>query len=178
VPVVGLCDAQGVMANPDGLDVETLLLSRDPFGCVDRTRLRASDVELPREAWLRVEAEILVPAAMSYVISESNVDDVPARLVVEAANVATTAAAQEKLHARGVTLVPDFVANVAANAWWWWTLFADIEPEASDAFAKVSMTLGPLVAQVLERAEVDGVSPRAAATAISQERAAQLRTRH
>jgi hypothetical protein len=40
------------------------------------------------------------------------------------------------------------------------------------------MTLGPLVAQVLERAEVDGVSPRAAATAISQQRAAQLRTRH
>lgn len=178
VPVVGICDAQGVVANPVGLDVETLLLSRDSFGCVDRTCLRDSDVELPKESWLKVEAEILVPAAMSYVITESNVDDVTARLVVEAANVATTAAAQEKLHARGVTLVPDFVANVAANAWWWWTLFADIEPDASDAFAKISMTLGGLVVQVLERADTDGMSPRAAATAISLERAAQLRARH
>jgi len=31
---------------------------------------------------------------------------------------------------------------------------------------------------VLERADTDGMSPRAAATAISLERAAQLRARH
>lgn len=178
VAVVGICDAHGVVANPAGLDVESLLLSRDSYGCVDRSRLRPVDAELAGDSWLDVEAEILVPAAMSYVITESNVDDVKTRLVVEAANVASTPAAQEKLYARGVMLVPDFVANVGANAWWWWTLFGDIEPEASDAFAKISLTLGPLVVQVLERAEADGVSPRAAALAVSQERVAELHARY
>ena len=103
--------------------------------------------------WLDVDAEILVPAAMSYVITESNVDSVRAALVVEAANGPTMPAAEEKLYARGVTVVPDFVANVATNAWWWWTLFGDIEPVAADAFTKISSTLSALVGEVLDLAE-------------------------
>lgn len=177
VPVVGIGDERGVAYHPDGLDVERLLLSRDGFGGLDRSQLCAGDEQLPRESWLDVEAEILVPAAISYAITESNVDAVRAGLVVEAANVATTPAAQEKLHARGVTVVPDFIANVATNAWWWWTLFGDIEPEASDAFSKISITIGALVVEALERAAADGVSPRLAALAMSQEQAEQVHER-
>jgi glutamate dehydrogenase (NAD(P)+) len=174
VPVVGVCDAVGVVHNPAGLDVERLLLTRDAFGCVDRGQLRPGDVELPGEQWLAVEAEILVPAAMSYVITESNVDDVGAALVVEAANGPTMPVAEEKLHARGVTVVPDFVANVATNAWWWWTLFGDIEPDAAEAFAKISDRLRPLVTEVLDRSRAEDVTPRAAATAMAAERADAL----
>jgi glutamate dehydrogenase (NAD(P)+) len=174
VPVVGVCDAVGLVHNPDGLDVERLLLTRDGFGCVDRGQLRPGDVELPGDQWLAVEAEILVPAAMSYVITESNVDDVRAALIVEAANAPTLPVAEEKLHARGVAVVPDFVANVATNAWWWWTLFGDIEPDAAEAFAKISGRLRPLVTEVLDRARAEDVMPRAAATAMAAERAAAL----
>jgi glutamate dehydrogenase (NAD(P)+) len=174
VPIVGVCDSAGVVHNPDGLDVERLLLTRDAFGCVDRGQLRPGDVELPGEAWLTLEAEILVPAAMSYVITESNVDDVRAALVVEAANVPTLPIAEEKLHARGVTVVPDFVANVATNAWWWWTLFGDIEPDAAEAFAKIAGRLRPLVTEVLDRSRAEDILPRAAALAMAAERAAAL----
>ncbi|RZU75485.1 glutamate dehydrogenase (NAD(P)+) [Micromonospora kangleipakensis] len=177
VPVVGVCDAQGVVHNPDGLDVERLLLSRDAYGCADRAALRPTDVRLPREEWLTVEAEILVPAAMSYVITESNVVGVRARLVVEAANVPTTPAAEAALAARGVTVVPDFVANVATNAWWWWTLFGDIEPTAQASFAKISTVLRGLVAEMLDRAGSAGVTPRTAALAMSAERAEAVAAR-
>ncbi|HKD96400.1 MAG TPA: Glu/Leu/Phe/Val dehydrogenase dimerization domain-containing protein [Micromonosporaceae bacterium] len=170
VPVVGICDADGVVANPAGLDVERLLLTRDAFGCVDRGQLAPGDVELPRDAWLSVRADILVPAAMSYVITEENAHLVNARLVVEAANVPTTPEAEAALAARGVTVIPDFVANVATNAWWWWTLFGDIEADADSAFAKISATLRALVDQALEQARQTGATPREAARAISAAR--------
>jgi glutamate dehydrogenase (NAD(P)+) len=178
VAVVGICDAQGVVHNPRGLDVERLLLTRDGFGCVDRTQLGADDDEFPHGAWLDVAAEILVPAAMSYVLTESTVELVQAALVVEAANNPTVAAAEQALRSRGVTVLPDFVANVATNAWWWWTLFGDIEPVAAHAFAKISERLSGLVVEVLQRAAADDVSPRAAAVALSLARAAEVQARH
>jgi glutamate dehydrogenase (NAD(P)+) len=131
-------------------------------------------MQLPREQWLSVDADILVPAAMSYVITPSNADQVRARLVVEAANVPTTAQAEAALAARGIVVIPDFVANVATNAWWWWTLFADIEAAADDAFAKISRTLRGLVNEMLDRSAREQVSPRQAATAISESKLMSL----
>jgi glutamate dehydrogenase (NAD(P)+) len=174
VPVVAICDALGVVWHPDGLDVEALLRTRDGYGRVDRAALRPGDTELPREEWLTVEAEILVPAALSYVLTEANVDAVHARLVVEAANVPTTPGAEAALTARGVPVIPDFVANVATNAWWWWTLFGDIAPTADAAFGKISTTLRGLLHEMLDRATETGGSPRTAALAMANERAAEL----
>ncbi|BCB82591.1 glutamate dehydrogenase [Phytohabitans flavus] len=174
VPVVGICDVLGVMWHPDGLDVEALLRTRDRYGRVDRRALRPADRELPREEWLAVEAEILVPAAVSYALTEANADSIRARLVVEAANIPTTPGAEAALTHRGVPVIPDFVANVATNAWWWWTLFGDIAPTAEAAFAKISTTLRALLHEMLDRAAGTGGSPRAAALAMANERAAEL----
>ena len=84
-------------------------------------------------------------------------------MIVEAANVPTSPEAERLLAARGVLVVPDFVANVATNAWWWWTLFGDIAPERDAAFAKIAATQRRLVGALLDRAAADGVLPRAAA---------------
>ena len=92
VRVVGIADRDGLLHNPDGLDVETLLLSRDQFGVMDRSTLRPGDVELPREQWLALEAEVLVPAAMSYVITTDDVEHIRASIIVEAANLRAAAA--------------------------------------------------------------------------------------
>lgn len=178
VPVIGVCDAHGVVANPAGLDVERLLLTRDGYGCVDRAQLRPSDVELPLSQWLDVPAEILVPAAMSYVITESNVDSVRAKLLVEAANVPVVPSVDTVLAERGVTVVPDFIANVATNAWWWWTLFGDIKPTAEASFAKIEATLPPLVTSTLNAATARALTPRAAALEVARAQAARLAERY
>jgi len=170
VLVVGIADADGLVVNPSGLDVERLLATRDGFGRIDRTALRPADA-LSAGSWLDVDCDILVPAAVSYVLTRSNVDRVRASCVVEAANVATTPEAEAMLFDRGVRVVPDFVANVATNAWWWWTLFGDISPTAEAAFAKISSVLGGLTREVLARAAAGGVTPRAAALDIAARRA-------
>ena len=159
VKIVGLADVHGVIANPDGIDVETLLLSRDSHGAIDRTMLRPEDRELGRDRWLDVDADVLVPAATSYAINKDNAHAVTAKLIVEAANMPVTAEAEAKIDA---LVIPDVVANSATNSWWWWTLFGDIEATAESAFEKIGTNMRRLVAKI-----VDEPSPRAAAAQLA-----------
>lgn len=156
VKIVGLADVHGVVSNPAGLDVETLLLSRDSRGGIDRAKLREADVQLDGDRWLDIAADVLVPAATSYAINASNAHAVTAKLIVEAANMPVTAEAEAKI---GALVIPDVVANSATNSWWWWTLFGDIEATAESAFAKIGTNMRRLVARILD-AET---SPRTAA---------------
>jgi glutamate dehydrogenase (NAD(P)+) len=168
--VVAVADIKGTIANPAGLDVEALLAGRDAYGTVDRAVLRPGDRELPGDAWLSADTEVLVPAAVSYAIDTSNQGRITARWIVEAANMPVLPAAEALLAARGVTVLPDVVVNSATNAWWWWTLFGDIGADAEEAFAHTRRAMRALVELMLARAEADGSSPRAAAHAIVADR--------
>ncbi|MGW7364422.1 Glu/Leu/Phe/Val dehydrogenase dimerization domain-containing protein [Streptomyces sp. NPDC054841] len=168
--IVAVADVKGTIANPDGLDVETLLAARDAYGTVDRAALRPGDTELSGDAWLSADAEVLVPAAVSYAVDSSNQALVRARWIVEAANMPVLPEAEELLAGRGVTVLPDVVVNSGTNAWWWWTLFGDIGADADEAFAYTRRSMRDLVGQMLARAEADGTTPRAAAHAIVADR--------
>ncbi|ELS58114.1 Glu/Leu/Phe/Val dehydrogenase dimerization domain-containing protein [Streptomyces viridochromogenes] len=168
--VVAVADIKGTMANPAGLDIERLLAARDGYGTVDRAALRPGDRELPGDAWLSAEAEVLVPAAVSYAIDVANQGRITARWIAEAANMPVRPEAEVLLAARGVTVLPDVVVNSATNAWWWWTLFGDIAADADEAFAHTRRSMRALTDRTLARAETDGTTPRVAAHAIAAER--------
>ncbi|MFI8237346.1 Glu/Leu/Phe/Val dehydrogenase dimerization domain-containing protein [Streptomyces sp. NPDC085866] len=168
--VVAVADIKGTVANPEGLDVEALLVARDAYGTLDRSVLRPGDRELPGDAWLSADAEVLVPAAVSYAIGTAEQQRIAARWIVEAANMPVLPEAESLLAARGVTVLPDVVVNSATNAWWWWTLFGDIGPDADEAFAHIRRSMRALVDLVLTRAEADGTTPRAAAHALVTDR--------
>ncbi|MCQ4206363.1 glutamate dehydrogenase [Streptomyces longispororuber] len=168
--VVAVADLKGTVANDAGLDVEALLAARDAYGTVDRTALRPQDRELPSDAWLSADADVLVPAAVSYAIDAANQGRITARWIVEAANMPVLSDAEELLAARGITVLPDVVVNSGTNAWWWWTLFGDIGADADEAFAYTRRSMRALIDQMLARAESDGTTPRAAAHAIVADR--------
>ncbi|MFI1506886.1 Glu/Leu/Phe/Val dehydrogenase dimerization domain-containing protein [Streptomyces sp. NPDC020597] len=168
--VVAVADVKGTIAHPDGLDVEALLAARDGHGTVDRSALRPGDRELPGDAWLSAEAEVLVPAAVSYTIGVREQERVTARWIAEAANMPVLPEAEALLHARGVIVLPDVVVNSGTNAWWWWTLFGDVGADAEEAFGHTRRSMRLLTERVLARAEADGTTPRAAAHALAQER--------
>ncbi|MGW8456380.1 Glu/Leu/Phe/Val dehydrogenase dimerization domain-containing protein [Streptomyces niveus] len=168
--VVAVADVKGTIACPAGLDVEALLAARDAFGTVDRAALRPGDRELPGDAWLSVDAEILVPAAVSYAIDTANQARITARWIVEAANMPVLPEGEELLAARGITVLPDVVVNSGTNAWWWWTLFGDIGPDADEAFAHTRRSMRALTELTLQCAEAAGTTPRAAAHAIAADR--------
>ncbi|MGW6898206.1 MULTISPECIES: Glu/Leu/Phe/Val dehydrogenase dimerization domain-containing protein [unclassified Streptomyces] len=168
--VVAVADIKGTIANPAGLDVEALLAARDAYGTVDRGALRDGDQELPADAWLTQEAEVLVPAAVSYAVDATNQARISARWIVEAANMPVLPEAEALLAERGITVLPDVVVNSGTNAWWWWTLFGDIGADAEEAFSHTRRSMRALIGRMLVRAEADGSTPRAAAHALVAER--------
>ncbi|WP_020390496.1 Glu/Leu/Phe/Val dehydrogenase dimerization domain-containing protein [Kribbella catacumbae] len=167
--VVGIADANGVIANPAGLDVEALLRARDDFGEIDRSVLRSADVEAPGDEWLAIDTDVLVPAAISYCVTPANQHEVRAALIAEAANLPVLPEAEAMLTARGVHVVPDFVANSATNAWWWWTLFGDIGADAAQADRQIRTEMRRIVSGAFVRARADRCTLREAARAFTAE---------
>ncbi|HET7326224.1 MAG TPA: Glu/Leu/Phe/Val dehydrogenase dimerization domain-containing protein [Nocardioidaceae bacterium] len=168
VRVVAIADAAGLVVNTArGLDVPVLLAARGPGGAIDRSVLRGDDEQRPADGWLDVDAEILVPAAVSYVIDESNCDRVRASLVAEAANVPVTAAAEDALVRRGVVVIPDFVANAGAAAWAWWVMFGAVSGPA-DARRMLTAHVRPVVAALMQAWTGGETSLRVTARTIAQ----------
>ncbi|PAX52255.1 Glu/Leu/Phe/Val family dehydrogenase [Brunnivagina elsteri] len=60
---------------------------------------------------LILPCDVLIPAALENQITEENVNQIQARIVAEAANGPVTLAADRSLEARGVTVLPDILAN-------------------------------------------------------------------
>ncbi|WP_198037189.1 Glu/Leu/Phe/Val dehydrogenase dimerization domain-containing protein [Nocardia sp. BMG51109] len=158
--VTTVADAAGTLHSADGLDVPALLELRDGYGEIDRSRLPAGVEQLPRNAILAADADILVPAAISYAITPDNSFDVRARIIVEAANAATTPEAEAMLAARGVPVVPDFVANAGAVAWAWWLLLGEVDDTPENSFDRLRTIMHSKVALLLSAWTDQGVTPR------------------
>jgi glutamate dehydrogenase (NAD(P)+) len=60
---------------------------------------------------LELECDVLIPAALENQIHELNAERIRARLIVEGANGPTTPDADAILAERGITVVPDILAN-------------------------------------------------------------------
>ena len=176
--VIGVADVEGLVVNQDGLQVERLLRARDAFGVIDRGALASDDRELPREEWVALECDVLVPAALADAINPTNCERVRAPLVVEAANLPTAPGADARLEGMGVTVIPDFVANSATNGWAWWLALGEIGPTPEDALGRIGDVMPRVVAEVLDRAAAEHVSPRRAARQIARERLDRLTAEH
>ncbi|WP_064092803.1 Glu/Leu/Phe/Val family dehydrogenase [Rossellomorea aquimaris] len=105
--VIAISDAHGALHDRAGLDIDYLLDRRDSFGTV--TTLFENTIS--NKELLELDCDILVPAAISNQITEQNVYDIKASIVVEAANGPTTFEATRILSERGILLVPDVLAS-------------------------------------------------------------------
>ncbi|QBD80123.1 Glu/Leu/Phe/Val dehydrogenase [Ktedonosporobacter rubrisoli] len=106
--VVGLSDISGGVYNPKGIDVYTALRYSREHGSLlglpgTETVTNSELLELP--------CDVLVPAALENQLTKLNATRIKARLVIEAANGPTTLEADHILNDRGITVVPDILAN-------------------------------------------------------------------
>jgi glutamate dehydrogenase (NAD(P)+) len=110
--IVGVADVTGTIS-ADRLPVADLAAITDEFGGIDRSRLpQHVTVSGEPDAWLDVDADILILAAQRDALNAENVHRLRAGLVVEGANIASSAAAKEKTAASGAVLVPGVIANI------------------------------------------------------------------
>ena len=109
VKLVGVAEREGSIASPAGIDLEKLMAHRAATGSILGFP-GATDLK-DRMAALELPCDILVPAALENQITEENCDRIQAKIVAEGANGPTTAAAGDKLYARGVMVIPDMYCN-------------------------------------------------------------------
>jgi len=106
--VVAVADHLGAVSHPEGLDVPALVAWAEEHRTVDG--FPGGDAFDGSEV-ITWPADVLIPAALENAITAENARDVRAAFIVEAANGPTTPAADEILQERGVTVVPDILAN-------------------------------------------------------------------
>lgn len=107
--VVAVSDVFGGIYNPQGLDIPSLLQYASEKGRVDG--FPGASQRINNAALLELPVTILVPAALENQLTMENAARVQAKMVVEAANGPTTPEADDIFHQRGVTLIPDILAN-------------------------------------------------------------------
>ena len=106
--IVAVSEDYGGIYNPLGLSVKKLL----EYKARERTLKGFPGAELvPNDELLKLDCDVLVPAALENQITSQNAHDIKAKLIVEGANGPTTPEADEILRKRGAILVPDILAN-------------------------------------------------------------------
>ena len=106
--IVAVSDVKGGIYNPEGLDIRQLETHLAEHGSVVDF---PGSAPVTNEALLTLPCDILVPAAVGGQIHAGNADKVKAGLVAEGANGPTTPEADAILRDRGVTVIPDILAN-------------------------------------------------------------------
>jgi len=110
--VVALSDSRGGIYSAEGLSPEAVEEVKEKHGSVGDFATGANGVKkISNEEILVCDCDILIPAALDGVIHKDNAKDIKAKVVLELANGPTTPEADEILAKRGVTLIPDVLAN-------------------------------------------------------------------
>jgi glutamate dehydrogenase (NAD(P)+) len=108
--IVAISDWKGGIVCKDGLDIPALM---------EYPRTRRSITEVTGEGispigqneLLTLDVDVLIPAALGDVLTRDIAGDVRAKLIVEAANAPTQPEADEIFERKGITVIPDILAN-------------------------------------------------------------------
>jgi len=166
VKVVAVSDSKGCIYNQDELNFKKLYEVKRETGSV--INYRPGKV-LENKEIFELPVDILIPAALSDVITKDNVDIdiVKAKMVVEAANIPVRPEIEEVLRKRGVMVVPDILANAGGVI----SSYAEYKGYNPKRMLKlVQRKIRRNARTVLEYAEEKDIGLREAALNIAKER--------
>jgi glutamate dehydrogenase/leucine dehydrogenase len=106
--VIAVSDTSGGAFSADGLDPAAALKHKAKSGTVMGLE---GTTAITNDELLKLECEILIPAALENQITLENAGDIKARIVAEAANGPVTPGADRILHKNGIFGIPDILAN-------------------------------------------------------------------
>lgn len=109
IKVVAISDHTAGIYNPKGIDMDAALDYTQNHGGFLKGFPGGENIT--NEELLLCDVDVLVPAAVQNVITEEVAKGIKAKLIVEGANGPTMAAADTILFERGITVVPDILAN-------------------------------------------------------------------
>jgi len=97
-----------------GIDIDELRGITDKFGGIDKDKARNLGYSVEdANAWIKQDVDILVPAALENQVNADTVNFIApsVKVICEGANGPTTPEADAVIKARGIFVIPDFLAN-------------------------------------------------------------------
>jgi glutamate dehydrogenase (NAD(P)+) len=171
--VIAVADSQTAVFSPKGIkasDVKKHLAQQGSLSGVKSGKaVRDSDV-------LQCECDVLVLCGVDTVLKARNAARVNAKLVIEGADLAITPAADRILEDRGITVIPDLLANaggVTASYFEWAENLQQVVWTEEHANRQLEVFLTRAYQNVIKRAKEGDVSLRTAAYSLGIERVAR-----
>jgi glutamate dehydrogenase (NAD(P)+) len=171
--IIALSDTRGGVTNSRGIDPLKAFRYKERSGTVVGMpgASRTTNDEL-----LTMKCDILVPAALENVITLNNAEAIKARIVAEAANGPTTPHADEILARRGITVLPDILANaggVTISYFEWVQNQQGLNWDAEEIAARLQKTIVRSFHEMVETMRKHHVPPRAGAMILAVSRVAE-----
>ena len=171
--IVGVSEVEGGVYNPNGLSPHGLKAHKERTGSLMGFE---GGETVTNEELLQLECDVLIPAAIEGQITDRNAARIRASVIVEGANGPTTPEADEILTDRGVTVVPDILANAGGVTVSYFEWVQDIQAyywSEDEVNERLRMIMERSYVDVLTVAEEHKVSMRTAATILGVGRVAE-----
>lgn len=107
--IVAFSNTDVAIYNENGIDMEKVIKDFEENGRIIENKGYGKDIT--NAELLELEVDVLAPCALENQITSENADKVKAKIVAEGANGPTTPEADEILFKKGITVIPDILAN-------------------------------------------------------------------
>ncbi|HSP10410.1 MAG TPA: Glu/Leu/Phe/Val dehydrogenase [Candidatus Dormibacteraeota bacterium] len=171
--VVAASDSTGAIHDPAGLNVDRLIAHKKATGSVagfaGATAISGNEV-------LEVPCDVLIPAALENQVTGENAERIKATLILEAANGPLTPDADIVLERRGVTVVPDVLANAGGVTVSYFEWVQDLQSffwGEDEINARLEKVMHRAFSEVWDTSRERGVSLRHGAYILAIQRVAQ-----
>lgn len=173
--IVGISNSIGGVFKADGLDIADI----DAYiqsGQRVHTYSAPGVTHIDNDQLLRLDVDVLVPAALENQITPDVVKDLKAKAIVEAANGPTTLPAQDELARLGIPVVPDILANaggVCGSYFEWLGNTSNVAWTLESTRAELDKVIYNAFQCVWERSQETGRDLRSSAYEIALQRVTQ-----
>ncbi|MEM2056553.1 MAG: glutamate dehydrogenase, partial [Thermoplasmatales archaeon] len=176
--VVAVSDSKGGIYKKEGLNFEEVKQHKMKTGSVVGFK-GAKDIS--NEDLLKLDVDVLIPAALENQITSKNASSVKAKIVLELANGPTTPDADEILSRNKVFDVPDFLANsggVIVSYFEWVQNIGGYYWDLDEVYQRLDKKISKSFKDTLETMQKYNTNPRMAAYILAVDRVAKaMKTR-
>jgi glutamate dehydrogenase (NAD(P)+) len=174
--IIGLADDRDAVGSPEGVDVSRAiewLREHDAVaGMPDTDPMTKAEL-------FGLDCDILVPAGLQGEITADNAGSIRAGIVAEAANGATTSAADEILAGREITVIPDIICTAGGIVLGYFEWVQDMQAffwTDAEITAQLDRIMDEAMGGVQSMATAQSVDLRAAAMMVAVSRVAEATT--
>lgn len=171
--IIALSDSKGAILKEDGIDVLLLNEYKKVNGKIGGF---PGSKEITNEELLLLSCDVLIPSALENQITETNANNVKAKLIVELANGPTTPEADDILYAKGIPIIPDILANaggVTVSTFEWEQNLKGEHWSEADVFAKLKKIMDEETNLIYNRSKELNTDLRRTAFIVALERIEQ-----